>query len=266
MRGVEPWIGRFGAAGLAALLSACAGVPRDPSLPIDDPNEQLNRGVLRANQIVLDPVANVVKAAPSPVTNRIRDLDDNLNEPRIFGNDILQGRFAAAGITIERFVFNSIFGLGGLFDVATPGGLPKQTGDFGQTLFVWGVSPGPYVMRPYYGPSTLRDSIGGAVDTVGDPLGWVVGYWLIGWPWSVGSAGVSATAHLGQWKQAENASIDFYTFLRSDFYQTRRADLREALGLPPGIQSPATPGTAAGSPAPVRPVVGAPGFEIPPPQ
>jgi phospholipid-binding lipoprotein MlaA len=256
MRRAERWIGGLSAVGLAALLSACAGVPRDPSLPIDDPNEQLNRTVLRANQVVLDPVANVVKAAPAPFTNRIRDLNDNLNEPRIFGNDILQGRFGAAGITLQRFVFNSIFGLGGLVDVATPGGLPKQTGDFGQTLFVWGVPAGPYVVRPYYGPATFRDSIGGAVDTIGDPLGWVVGYWLIGWPWSAGSAGVSATAHLGQWKQAENASIDFYTFLRSDFYQTRRADLREALGLPPGVESPATPGPAAGPP----------GYEIPPPQ
>ena len=265
MRRAERWIGGLSAAGLAALLSACAGAPRDASLPIDDPNEQFNRGVLRANQVVLDPVANVVKAAPT-VTNRIRDLDDNLNEPRIFGNNILQGRFAAAGITLERFVFNSIFGLGGLFDVASQGGLPRQTGDFGQTMFVWGVPAGPYVVRPYYGPSTVRDSIGGAVDTVGDPLGWVVGYWLIGWPWSVGSGGVSAVAHLGQWKEAENASIDFYSFLRSDFYQTRRADLREALGLPPGVESPATPGPIAGSPATVRPVIGSPSYEIPPPQ
>ena len=266
MRRAERWIGCLSAAGLAALVSGCAGAPRDASLPIDDPNEQFNRGVLRANQVVLDPVANVVKAAPAPLTNRIRDLNDNLNEPRIFGNNILQGRFAAAGITLERFVFNSIFGLGGLFDVASQGGLPRQTGDFGQTMFVWGVPAGPYVVRPYYGPSTVRDSIGGAVDTAGDPLGWVVGYWLIGWPWSVGSGGVSAVAHLGQWKEAENASIDFYSFLRSDFYQTRRADLREALGLPPGVESPATPGPIAGSPATVRPVIGSPSYEIPPPQ
>jgi phospholipid-binding lipoprotein MlaA len=266
MRRAKRWIGSLSAAGLAGLLGACAGVPRDPSLPIDDPNEQFNRGVLRANQIVLDPVANVVKAAPSPLTNRIRDLNDNLQEPRIFGNDILQGRFGAAGITLGRFVFNSIFGLGGLVDIATPAGLPKQNGDFGQTMFVWGVPAGPYTVRPYYGPSTFRDSIGGAVDTIGDPLGWVVGYWLVGWPWSVGSATVSATAHLGQWKQAESASIDFYTFLRSDYYQTRRADLREALGLPPGIESPATPGAVAGSPGLLPSVGGPPGYEIPPPQ
>ncbi len=63
---------------------------------------------------------------------------------------------------------------------------------------------------------------------------------MIGWPWSVGAAWVSATAHLGQWKEAENASIDFYSFLRSDYYQTRRAQLREALGLPAVVESPAT--------------------------
>jgi phospholipid-binding lipoprotein MlaA len=196
--------------------------------------------MLRANQVVLDPVANVVKAMPGPLLNRVRDLDDNLKEPRILGNDILQGRFGAATITFERFVFNSIFGLGGLVDVATPGGLPMQTGDFGQTMFVWGVTAGPFVEQPYYGPSTLRDSFGGAVDTVADPLGWVMGGVIIGWPWSVGSAAVSATAHLGQWKEAENASIDFYTFLRSDYYQIRRGQLREALGLPPLTESPAT--------------------------
>ena len=266
MRRAERWIGGLSAAGLAALVSACAGVPRDASLPIDDPNEQFNRGVLRGNQVVLDPVANVVKAAPAPVLNRVRDLDDNLQEPRIFANDVLQGRFAAAGITLRRFVFNSTFGLAGLFDVATPGGLPRQTGDFGQTMFVWGVPAGPYVVRPYYGPSTQRDAIGGAVDTIGDPLGWVVGGILVGWPWSVGTGAVSAVAHLGQWKEAENASIDFYAFLRSDFYQTRRADLREALGLPPGVESPAAPGPIAGSPAAVRPVVGSRSYEIPPPQ
>jgi phospholipid-binding lipoprotein MlaA len=266
MSRAEIWMGCLGAVGLATLVSSCAGVPHDTALPVYDPWEQTNRVVLKGNQIVLDPVATVVKQTPGPVLNRIRDLNDNLNEPRIFGNDILQGRFGAAGITLQRFVFNSIFGLGGLVDVATPGGLPMQTGDFGQTLFVWGVAAGPYVVRPYYGPATLRDSIGGAVDTIGDPLGFVVGYWLVGWPWAVGTAGVSAVAHLGQWKQAENASIDFYSFLRSDFYQTRRADLREALGLPPGVESPATPGPAPAAKAAARPAQGSQSFYIPPPQ
>jgi phospholipid-binding lipoprotein MlaA len=246
MRGVERWIGRLGALGLTALVSACAGVPRDASLPIDDPNEQFNRGVLHVNQVVLDPAATVVKSVPGVIRDRFQDLDANLKEPRVFANDILQGRLNAAGITLARLVFNTTFGLGGLFDVASQGGLPQQTGDFGQTMFVWGVPSGTYVVSPYYGPSTQRDSIGGIVDTVGDPVGWVVGGIWIGWPWSVGSAGLSAAAHLGQWKQAESASVDFYSFLRSGFYQTRRAQLREALGLPPVVESPATASPAAG--------------------
>jgi phospholipid-binding lipoprotein MlaA len=249
MRGVEGWVGWMAAAALAGLVSACAGVPHDASLPIDDPNEQFNRKILQVNQTLLDPPSNVVKQVPGQIRDRLEDLDANLKGPRIFLNDILQARFNAAGITLSRFVFNTTFGLGGLFDVATAGGLPKQTGDFGQTLFVWGVPAGTFTMTPYYGPSTQRDAVGGAVDTVGDPVGWVLGGVIIGWPWSVGSGALGATAHLAEWKEAENASIDFYSFLRSDWYQTRRADLREALGLPPVTESPATAFPAASGPS-----------------
>jgi phospholipid-binding lipoprotein MlaA len=249
MRGGEVWVGWMAAAALAGLVSACAGVPHDASLPIDDPNEQFNRKILQVNQTLLDPPSNVVKQVPGQIRDRLEDLDANLKGPRIFLNDILQARFNAAGITLSRFVFNTTFGLGGLFDVATAGGLPKQTGDFGQTLFVWGVPAGTFTMTPYYGPSTQRDAVGGAVDTVGDPVGWVLGGVIIGWPWSVGSGALGATAHLAEWKEAENASIDFYSFLRSDWYQTRRADLREALGLPPVTESPATASPAASGPS-----------------
>jgi phospholipid-binding lipoprotein MlaA len=243
MRGAERWVTGPIAWGLVALVSGCAGATRDASLPIDDPNEQSNRRVLAANQVVLDPVANVVKTVtPGPVLNRLRDLDDNLSEPRIFANDLLQGRFGAANVTFGRFVLNSTFGLGGLFDIATPGGLPRQSGDFGQTLFVWGVPAGSYVERPYFGPSTVRDSFGGTVDSVGNPVGLALG--VFGWPASAAAAALDAEVHLGQWKEAENASIDFYSFLRSDYYQTRRAQLREALGLPAVVESPATVGSS----------------------
>jgi phospholipid-binding lipoprotein MlaA len=242
MRGGGGWLGLMAASALAGFVSACAGVPRDASLPIDDPNEQFNRGVLRVNQTVLDPASNVVKAIPGPIRDRLQDLDANLKEPRVLGNNILQGRFNAAAITIGRIIFNTTFGIGGLFDVATAGGLPQQSGDFGQTMFVYGVPAGTFVNTPYYGPSTQRDSVGGAVDTLLDPVGWAMGGILIGWPWSVGSGALGATAHLAQWQEAENSSIDFYSFLRSSWYQTRRAQLREAIGLPPEAESPATAG------------------------
>jgi phospholipid-binding lipoprotein MlaA len=261
----------LGAAGLAGLVSACAGVPHDASLPIVDPNEQFNRGVLRLNQVVLDPPATAVKSVPGIIRNRFEDLNANLKEPAVLANNILQGRLNAAGITIGRIIFNTTFGLGGLFDVASQGGLPQQTGDFGQTMFVWGVPAGSYTVTPYFGPATQRDAIGGIVDTVADPVGWVVGGLWIGWPWSVGSGSLSAVAHLAQWKQAESASVDFYTFLRSSYYQMRRNQLREALGLPPQVESPATAGPIVGQPATAAPATAAPaggsaGYEIPPPQ
>jgi phospholipid-binding lipoprotein MlaA len=234
----ESWVARLLAGALAALVSACAGAQRDPSMPINDPNEDWNRRVLALNQAVLHPPATLVKQLPAPVFDRLHDLDSNLKEPRIFANDILQGRLNAAGITFGRFLFNSTFGIGGLFDVAGPGGLAKQTGDFGQTLFVWGFADGPYVVSPYFGPATTRDSVGGIVDLVGDPVGWSLG--IFGWPAAVATGSLSATVRLGQLKEAEDSSIDFYSFLRSDYYQIRRADLREAIGLPPVTESPAT--------------------------
>src|SRR5271168_5653683 len=130
MRGVERWTKWLSAASLAGLVSACAGVPHDASLPINDPNEQFNRGVLHLNQVVLDPPATVVKSVPGVIRDRFEDLDANLKEPRVFANDVLQGRLNAAGITVGRILFNTTFGIGGLFDVATTGGLPQQTGDF----------------------------------------------------------------------------------------------------------------------------------------
>ncbi|MGB7975339.1 MAG: VacJ family lipoprotein [Roseiarcus sp.] len=267
MHSVERLTKWLGAASLSALVSACAGVPHDTSLPIVDPNEQFNRGVLHLNQVVLDPPATVVKSMPGVIRDRFQDLDANLKGPRVFANDVLQGRLNAAGITLGRIIINTTFGLGGLFDVAaTAGNLPQQTGDFGQTMFVWGVPAGTYVVSPYFGPSTQRDSVGGVVDTVGDPVGWVLGGFIIGWPWSVGSGIVSGAAHLGQWKQAESSSVDFYTFLRSSFYQTRRAQLREAQGLPPQIESPATPGPTVGSPVHPAPAARSSAYAIPPPQ
>jgi phospholipid-binding lipoprotein MlaA len=265
MLGVERWIGWLSAVGLAGLVGACAGVPHDASLPIDDPNEQFNRSVLHVNQVLLDPPATAVKSVPGVIRDRLQDLDANLKEPRVLANDILQGRLNAAGITLGRILFNTTFGIGGLFDVATTGGLPQQTGDFGQTMFVWGVPAGTYTMTPYFGPSTQRDAIGGVVDSIGDPVGWVLGGVIIGWPWSIGTGALSAVAHLAQWKQAESSSVDFYSFLRSSWYQTRRSQLREAQGLPPEVESPATAGPVVGSPATLGPL-GSPAYAIPPPQ
>lgn len=236
MRRVKGGLKWPGALALPLLLGACAALPRDTSMPINDPNEGSNRLLMELNQGALGPASEVVQKIPGPVHDRVHDLNSNLKEPRIFVNNVLQGRFEAATRTARRFVVNSVAGLGGLFDIAGPQGLKQESGDFGQTLFVWGVSEGPYVVRPYLGPATLRDAAGSTVDMFINPVGWLTGAQI---GLNLGTAGVDAVDRLGQLKQAEDASIDFYSFVRSSYYQMRRAELREAIGLPSAVESPA---------------------------
>lgn len=237
MRGAGRGLLRAVAGVLPLLLAACAGLPKEVALPVDDPHEKVNRHVMAANQEALRPAATFVKTAiPGPVHDRLHDFNTNLKEPRIFVNNVLQGRFEAAAKTSTRFVVNSVFGVAGLFDVASTGGLPQQSGDFGQTLFVWGVPEGPYVVRPYLGPATMRDAVGSTVDMFSNPVGLAL---APATAVTIGSAGVDAVDRLGDLKMAEDASIDFYSFIRSSYYQMRRAELREALGLPSVVDSPA---------------------------
>src|SRR5471030_2350364 len=141
MRFARIWAPRAIVCLSSLLVAACATMPRDASLPISDPNEATNRQVLAMNQRVLGPLSEVVKTTiPGPVHDRLHDLNSNLKEPRILVNDVLQLRAEAAAHTAGRFVINTTVGLGGLFDVAGRQGIGQQSGDFGQTLFVWGVS------------------------------------------------------------------------------------------------------------------------------
>src|SRR5258706_13984241 len=121
MRRARPW-SKWATAWVTALLvSACAGVPRAAALAISDPNEKANREVLAANQRILGPISEGVRAAvPGPVHDRLHDLNANLKEPRILVNNVLQLRFDAAARTTTRFVLNSTLGIGGLVDVAGP--------------------------------------------------------------------------------------------------------------------------------------------------
>lgn len=143
---------------VAAGLSACAGSA--PSLPsaqylaspekdeepkaISDPNEAFNRAVFDNNQkfnhAVLYPAAKAYNEnVPQAVRDRVEAFSTNLSEPMVFANDILQLRPQAAATTFGRFALNSTLGIGGLFDVAATQGLDRQSGDFGQTMYVWGI-------------------------------------------------------------------------------------------------------------------------------
>ena len=134
----------------------------------------MNRVVFDANDAIdaaiLRPLAEGYRAVvPQFVRDRIRAFVDNLQEPRIFVNDLLQGRINAAGITFARLYVNTMLGLAGMFDVASGRDLPRQTGDFGETLYFWGVDSGPYLVLPLFGPSNFRDAFGLGVDLYTTP-------------------------------------------------------------------------------------------------
>lgn len=135
-----------------------------------DPLEGLNRSIFAFNETadryVLKPVAKGYQAVtPSIVDQSIENFFNNIGEIKSLGNDILQGKPKNAMVDVGRLVINTTVGVLGIFDVATHIGLQRQAEDFGQTLAVWGLESGPYLMLPLFGPSTLRDGTGFAVDS-----------------------------------------------------------------------------------------------------
>ncbi|MDX2236792.1 MAG: VacJ family lipoprotein [Hyphomonadaceae bacterium] len=161
----------------AACLLACGATPALAQETLADPWEGTNRQLFALHegidQAVLEPAARGYRAATpgffrTGVTNFLR----NLRGPVVLANDLLQGELPRAGTTAARFGINTTIGLGGLVDVADRFGFEHHDEDFGQTLAVWGVEPGPYVFVPVLGPSTVRDSFGRVIDTALSPLTW----------------------------------------------------------------------------------------------
>lgn len=173
---------------LAVLLAGCAGTPPPPPsvdpeppvardadqttanpLAIYDPLEPFNQRVYRFNALadryVLLPALDVYRTvAPPPARQGISNFFDNIGEIVTFANTLLQGKGHDAAVTLGRFLVNSTLGVAGLMDPATDLGLARRDEDFGQTLGAWGMGPGPYLVLPLLGPSTLRDTGGLAAD------------------------------------------------------------------------------------------------------
>lgn len=144
-----------------------------PASP-NDPFESYNRSMYDINdsldKYVVKPVAQVYSDyVPDPVSKSISNVFSNLGDVVVLLNDLLQLKFAQAASDTARIFFNTTVGLFGLFDVATHLDFPKHEEDFGQTLGYWGMPAGPYVVLPFFGPRTVRDSFGFGVDFVTDP-------------------------------------------------------------------------------------------------
>ncbi|WP_051207395.1 MlaA family lipoprotein [Saccharospirillum impatiens] len=140
-----------------------------------DPFESTNRVIYRVNdgldQAVLRPLSVTYQTlTPDPMERGVRNFFQNIGEVRNATNNLLQGKWRATGSSSGRFLINSTVGLLGVFDVARHIGIDRQVEDFGQTLGVWGVGPGPYLVLPLLGPSNVRDSSGFLGDIWLSPL------------------------------------------------------------------------------------------------
>lgn len=261
---------------LAALLpvlalGACATPPTNPAAraqfeATNDPLEPLNRRVFAFDMFVdhwvIKPLAQVYEnVVPDPGKDAIRNFLGNLHEPVIFANDMLQTQFQRAAWTAERFALNSTIGIGGVFDVASRWGIQQQSGDFGQTLYHYGVPAGPYLVLPIFGPSDPRDAIGMAVDGYADPFSYLAADYgadvatYARW----GGEGVGQRAqNLGTLDELQRTSIDFYAEIRSLYRQHRASELRHGEPAPPSKEMQELYQDPSPAPASSEPNAGAP--------
>ena len=230
---------------LAALLlcvSALGGCAGGAPLVAHDPLEPLNRQVFKFNDAldaaIVKPVAIAYRDhTPTPLRQGIGNVFNNLQDSWSVVNNLLQLKTDYAYDSLVRVAINTLLGVGGVVDVASELGIERHTQDFGHTLGVWGVPPGPYLVLPILGPSSMRDALALSVDWQGDPLGQLpkepvrnAAILLRGLDTRAGL--LKATSML------EEAALDRYTFARDAFLQNRRNNIFD--GNPP--QDDAMPG------------------------
>ena len=244
----------------AATLSACATPPTDPAARAEfertnDPLEPLNRQIFDFNlfvdRILIKPLAQgYIFVVPDKGRTAIHNVLQNMGEPIIFANNMLQGEFKRAHDTFARFLMNSTFGLGGMIDFATGAGLERQSGDFGQTLFSWGVPDGPYLVLPILGPSNPRDAVGIGVDSYADPWGFVFrnnDLQPVNWARYIVNGIDLRALNIDTLDELQRNAIDFYAQLRSLSRQHRASELRHGEAAPlPDFDSPDQDSTTPG--------------------
>lgn len=255
------------ACALAAALILVAPATGRAATP-DDPLEGFNRGLYAIHRgldhWIFRPAAMAYATVlPQPLRKGLRNLINNLKEPGIAFNDLIQAHPTTAAKTTARFIINSTAGLGGLMDIAYDAHLPYHENGFGTTAGRWGITPGPYLFIPFIGPTNFRDILGQLADVATDPLGWQ--------PFRNGQViyaraivdGLDQRANADAELQAiDNMSTDPYASLRSLYEQNREGQIQAAIsgsttvGTPPlndledpDAVTPTTPSPSPGSSA-----------------
>jgi phospholipid-binding lipoprotein MlaA len=259
------WLG-VAALVVASLLGGCATPPPDPAeraqfVHNNDPLEPLNRKTFALNQfldhLLFKPAAQTYVAVfPNDARTAIHHMLDNMKEPTLAFNNLLQGEFKSAGISVGRLLVNSTVGFGGMVDVMALSGVPRRPADFGQTMYAWGIPSGPYLILPILGPTDARDAVGSAVDSYDDPFTILANEYgiteLTTSRFIVG--GIEERANvLDELDDLEKNSVDFYAEMRSLWQQHRDGELRhgKAPDAAPGLYD--DPGVGKAPPASAPP-------------
>ena len=218
--------------GLLAGMVGCASIPAGVEPSPHDPWEPFNRSVFEFNEgldaYLLKPVvAGYRFVLPEFVRDGIYNFFSNYSDIYTALQNLLQGKADYAFNDLMRVVVNTTFGLGGLIDMATPGGLPKHKEDWGQTFGVWGVPSGPYVVLPFFGPSSVRDTFGTVADLESDYLFRLLPDVAL----RNSITGLRVVNARNTYYEAgdllDGAAIDKYSFMRDAYIQRREYQINE---------------------------------------
>jgi len=232
---------------LSVTIVGCAKAPEKSNLAAtesikisnSDPLEPVNRVVFSFNNIfdrlVLRPIAVVYRGiVPEFVRNRVTYSLNNLSMPITAVNNVLQGELAKAGVSTSRFLINSTVGLLGFFDPASSMGLESKNEDFGQTLTVWGVPSGPYLVLPFIGPSSPRDFTGFLSTSLLDPMYQVGGgstsSSLRTYRMTTGAVDFRSQ-NIEVFDDLQNNSVDHYAAVRSFYSQSRESQAADNMEI-----------------------------------
>ena len=202
-----------------------------PAPEVSDPIEPVNRGIFYLNdklyRWVFKPVAKGYKfVVPDPVRVSVRNFFLNLGTPIRAVNTLLQGKFGDTGTELARFGINSTIGIAGLFDPAKAFHLTRKDEDTGQTLGVYGLGPGFYLVLPILGPSDARDAVGLVGDTYLDPL-----TYLLSFEWALGAQFVRSqtdlTFRINEYEELTDAAVDPYAAVKDFYLQYRAKKIKE---------------------------------------
>ena len=213
----------------AALLTGCATVARpDPNDPLESYNRSMTNFNDQVDAMVLKPVATAYReVTPAPVRTGVSNFFANIGDVWSFVNNVLQLSAEAAGSSFMRVNVNTIFGLGGLLDVASELGIERYKQDFGLTLGRWGVGTGPYLVLPILGPSTLRDTLALPVDMKGNVVSHVDPVSARNSLYALRAVDVRANL-LRAGSVLDSAALDKYSFTRDVFLQVRGSQVDAA--------------------------------------